>query len=220
MEELRMARARYEDDATMVICVKDHKGSLPAKLVAKGRILAQLILWVDIIRPHYVAADPDTVWVFPSPSGGKLQHFSRMLSALTNVPTATAVRKTLVTKSVGLSADERTSLAQSMSHSLATAEKYYKGQERARSKKGYDLVGSLMHIPLPEALKKKRQRFTEEQTQIIKNYFADVIKNKDKTPSPSTLEQFLSEYRTQFPGRNRGDIYSKIRNIKGRDKNK
>ena len=59
---------------------------------------------------------------------------------------------------------------------------------------------------------KKRTCFTVHQTEIIKKYFSKEI-GKQKMPTHADLDKFLELHCENFLGRNRRDIYSKIRNI-------
>lgn len=74
------------------------------------------------------------------------------------------------------------------------------------------MIGSLLEVepvePVESEAQKKRKRFTEEQTKLIRKYFAPHIAAKE-IPHPPDLEKFISINRQHFPGRQRGDIYSK-----------
>lgn len=99
-----------------------------------------------------------------------------------------------------------------MSHSRATADAYYKNHTEATSLQGYEVMGEIMQVEIPGIPTKKRVKFTELQTDIIKQYFARAIQS-GKLPQACVLEQFLAEKLDLFPLRKRGDIYSKLRNI-------
>ena len=148
-----------------------------------------------------------------------MNHLSRTLSTLAEefdatLPTATSVRKAIATRGGGLEAGDKEALAHTMSHSISTADRYYRAYGESKSVQGYELIGSILDIETPA---KKRQRFSAEQTQIISDHFTEKLSCKD-IPSAGELESFLTEHRDKFPGRKRGDIYSKIRNLIGRNK--
>jgi len=127
------------------------------------------------------------------------------------VPTATCVRKAIATASGELEDKEKVALAHSMSHAKATADQYYRAYGEAKSLQGYETVGKILEIPLV----KRRQRFTQEQTKMIRERFSAEIEAK-AIPSGEAIDQFLVENKDLFSGRKRGDIYSKVRNLIGR----
>ena len=200
---------------TLIVLVHSHKGPRPARVVAETRMAKELNAWVTSLRPLFV--QEESTLLFCSRSGAPLVQISRKLTELAksfgaSVPHATAVRKAIATAGGGLDSEGRTALAVSMSHSQATADTYYRAYGEAKSVQGFEAVGNILSIP--EA-KKKRQKFTEDQTRAINSHFAANIKEKIQ-PSGSEIDNFLQLNNAQFKGRARGDIYSKVRNLIGR----
>ena len=210
-EGVRMSTAGY-----LCVHVNEHKGQKPAKIVASGQLGTQLCEWVELLRPLHV---PDGCeYVFAGENGDRLQNLSRAVTTLAkkfdmNIRKATDVRKAIATKGGDFSDKEKSSLAHAMSHTTSTADRYYRAYAESKNMKGYDVIGSILEVPKNE--EKKRRRFTEEQTKLIKEHFHEKITSKEM-PTPPDLEMFLSQHRQVFQGRVRGDIYSKIRNIIGR----
>ena len=223
LAEFKRAQQDESDSpGTVVLKVKDHKGKKPARVVASGSNLANLYVWVDHLRPHYItksSCQSSCQLVFPSQTGNKLVHFSRSLTKLAKrfgltIPTPTLVRKSIVTQSLKFSDSDRTSLAQAMSHTPSTAHQYYTTHQPSTTKRGYEVIGEMMEKPLSSSFK-KRTCFTVHQTEIIKKYFSKEIE-KQIMPTSTDLEKFLELHHENFLGRNCRDIYSKIRNIIGR----
>ena len=161
----------------------------------------------------------ESPYVFPRPDGTKLGHLSRLLGQVVkkfdlSLPTVTTVRKTIMTKGSSMTNSERAALAQTMSHSQHTADQYYKAEEEARNREGFQVVGKILKVAADMPPPKKRLRFTEERTTLIKTYFEDDIAQK-LMPSTPALKKFLAEMGELFIGRKHGDIYSKICNIIG-----
>ena len=198
------------------ILVRDHKVNTSAKVVVSGLLVEHLKKWVATARGLYVPAHCQ--FVFANEDGEKLSHLSRSLAKLAKcfdfvLPSATSVRKAIATKGGDLSDSSKAAVANAMSHSLSTANKYYRAYGEAKNIEGYEVIGSILEVPSMSA--KKRRRFTDAQTDVIKEYFSDSIHLK-VIPETPQLEKFLSENREEFQGRTRADIYSKIRNIIGR----
>ena len=215
---------RTSDPSYLMIMVADHKSKKPAKIVASKQLLLDLIDWMHILRPLHVPHG--CPYVFSTEKGGKVAHFSRSLTVLadefdSSLPAATEVRKAIATKGGGLDTTKKTALANAMSHSVPTADRYYRAYGESTSVEGFQVIGSLLEVELVEPVEseaqKKRKRFTEEQTKLIREYFAPQIAAKE-IPRPPDLEKFLSINRQHFLGRQRGDIYSKVRNIIGRQR--
>ena len=101
-----------------------------------------------------------------------------------------------------------------MSHSESTADTYYRAYGQAKSLQGFQAVGDILKIP-DGSPKKKRQRFSEGQTEAVSSHFAANIKEK-LMPSSKEIDGFLESNADGFKGRVRGDIYSKVRNLIGR----
>ena len=133
----------------------------------------------------------------------------------TILPTATSVCKATATKGGEFEASDKESLAHTMSHSVSRAGRYCRAYGESKNVQGYDVIGSILQVTTPTG--KKRQRFSQQQTQIIEDHFSERLSAKE-IPSPGEIERFLVEYREKFPGRKRGNIYSKIRNLIGRKK--
>ena len=197
----------------VVILVHSHKGSRPARVVAEGSMVSELHTWVTCLRPLFV--EGESPLLFCGQSGDPLQHISRKLSELAQsfgatIPPATSVRKAIATAGGALDAEKKTALAHSMSHSQSTADSYYRAYGEAQSLQGFQAVGNLLQIP--ESGRKKRQRFTKKQTELISDIFSSQI---ELQVQPSGKE-FLAAHADVFKGRSRGDIYSKVRNLIGR----
>ena len=214
MDELEEG-LHVSEPSQLIILVKEQKGKAPAKLVVSGQLVKQLKEWVNVLRPLHVPSGCE--YVFASGEGEKFIHISREITKVADefeiqLPTATSVRKAIATKGADLNNSDKTALAHSMGHSVATADTYYRAHDDARNVQGYEAVGSILELPTG----KRRQRFSEAQTELIKEYFSVSIGSKT-IPSSLALEKFLLEYREMFPGRVRADIYSKVRNIIGRN---
>ena len=217
MQEWEDACSRDESTPVVTIRVKEHKGDKPAKLTASGMVLSQLTSWTLLLRPLYLAGA--STYVFPRRDGSKLCHLSRLLGEVAkqfslSLPTPTTIRKAIATKGTSFTDAERAALAQTMSHSQQTAEKYYRAKTEAVNRQGYEVLGKILDVPTGPS-PKKRIRFTKQQNEVIKAYFAAAISMKI-VPQRPTLEKFLEENRELFPGRDYKDIYSKIRNLYGR----
>ena len=200
---------------TLVVLVRMHKGSRPARVVASDRAIAELAMCPNILRPLFI--QEDSPLLFCTREGGHLLHISRKLSELaksfgSTIPPATAVRKAIATAGGALGDREKSALAHSMSHSQSTADAYYRAYGQAKSVEGFQAVGNLLEIP---SAVKKRQKFTEAQTECLSAYFKTEIREKVQ-PSGAAIASFLKSQGDLFKGRTRGDIYSKIRNLIGR----
>ena len=97
-----------------------------------------------------------------------------------------------------------------MSHTRATADTYYWAYGEAKSLSGYETVGKILDIPLT----KKRQRFSVQQTDAIRQRFSAEI-SAGIQPSGEAIGWFLEQNKQLFPGRKCEDIYSKVRNLIG-----
>ena len=217
MEEFEHG-VRATDGSHLKVMVGDQKSKKPAKVIVADQLLDQFLSWVHVLRPLYVSEG--CAYVFATEDGQKLSHLSRALTTLaeefnTSLPTATSVRKAIATRGGALEAAEKTALAHAMSHTVSTADRYYRAYGEATSKKGFEVLGSLLEVE--SALTKKRQRFTQEQTTLVSDHFSQQIANKHM-PSPADLDTFLTMHREKFSNRQRADIYSKVRTIIGRSK--
>ena len=218
-----MTIAEYRDasggpEDTLIILVHAHKGARPARVVAHTRMATELEAWVTSLRPLFV--QEESPLLFCSRSGAPLVQISRKVTELAksfgaSVPPATASRKAIATSGGCLDSEGKAALAHSMSHTQATADIYYRAYGEAKSVQGFEAVGSILNIP--EEGKKKRQKFTEEQTEAIGTHFATYLKEKVQH-SGKEIDSFLNLNAAQFKGRVRGDIYSKIRNMIGRER--
>ena len=86
-------------------------------------------------------------------------------------------------KASSLPDDKKTSVARSLSHSSTTVEKHYPALEKKKIIEGYTEVGSLLRDKtITTSPLKKRRRFTDSQTSLIKEAFAAQIIHK-LTPS-------------------------------------
>ena len=201
----------------VILLVKDHKGTKPEKLVVSGRLLEQFKDWVCTLRPLHVCGE--CPYVFCTETGEKLSHLSRDVSKLadefgTTLPNATNVRKAIATKGGELETSAKTALAHAMSHSVETADRYYRAYGESKNLQGFSVIRDILEINPEE---KKRHRFTAEQTDLLADYFSVNLATK-QIPRPAELEKFLVDNRERFPGRKRSDIYSKVRNLIGRRK--
>ena len=191
------------------------QGSRPARVVANNRTITELAMWANMLRPLFM--QEDSPLLFCTRQGGCLLHISRKLSELaksfgSTIPPATAVQKAIATAGGALGEREKSALAHSMSHSKATADSYYRAYGEAKSVEGFQAVGNLLEIP---SAVKKRQKFTEAQTECLSAHFKAEISEKVQ-PSGEAIAAFLKRNGDLFKGRSRGDIYSKIRHLIGR----
>ena len=186
----------YVVDKKLLIHVKDHKGTKPAKLVVDGIIREELVDWMTTLRPMYV--NGDTQYIFAEEDGRKIHKLSDKVSKIArqfsaSVGTATSVRKAIATAGGLEASGDKTVLAQAMSHSVATADKYYRAYEDSVNIEGHGVIGKILNV----SLDKKRQRFTTAQTAVIMTTFSDDIAC-GVIPNPPALEKFLSENRVMF----------------------
>ena len=136
-----MTLGEYEEASqpspdTLVVLVRSHKGSRPARVVASDRTITELAMWANTLRPLFV--QEDSPLLFCTRQGGRLLHISRKLSDLaksfgSTIPPATAVRKAIATAGGALGEGEKSALAHSMSHSKSTADSYYRAYGEAKS---------------------------------------------------------------------------------------
>ena len=69
MDELQKGRERStKSHGVLIVTVKNHKGVKPAKIMADGKLLAQLLGWADVLRPLYLV-DQSSEFVFPTTRG-------------------------------------------------------------------------------------------------------------------------------------------------------
>ena len=99
-----------------------------------------------------------------------------------------------------------------MSHSQRTKQLYYVAKHGKKDAvKGYSVIESIrQEESRPET--GGRVPFTEEDTEIISNYFSDHISSR-KAPTAAECKQFLNEHPLN---RNHKQIRDKVRNIIGR----
>ena len=145
MDELEEG-LRVSAPSQLIILVKEQKGKAPAKLVVTGQLVKQLKEWVNVLHPLHVPSGCE--YVFASGEGEKFIHISREITKVADeleiqLPTATSIRKAIATKGADLNNSDKTALAHSMGHSVATADTYYRAHADARNVQGYEAVGSL-----------------------------------------------------------------------------
>ena len=72
--------ASKPDPGKSVVMIQEHKGDKPARVVASGRIVQELEMWVTLLRSLLVAGE--SPYVFCIEEGKKLTHLSRCITDL------------------------------------------------------------------------------------------------------------------------------------------
>ena len=202
---------------SVVINVKQHKTRHkgPAGLVLDERHLEKLLSYVDIVRP---VIDPQQAspYLFVRYGPKKLKQISNRVKAVgrrfdVEAPTATRVRKigsTAAALQCGTSKEAKM-ISKHMSHTDAVHEKYY------------EMLGSSSHtasaFQVMERLRKGeekpkstlRKRFTAEDEEAVKEYFAPAIL-AGNTPSLEECSEFL---RGRELDRSKKQIQDKVKNL-------
>ena len=215
--QARMIEANLDGSKSIIIRVKRHKTDRrgPADLVLAEQHYDKLQSYVDVVRPYI---DPTNVcpFLFVRCGPKKVTQISNRVKSVgkrfdVEAPTATRVRKigsTAVALQCGTSKDARL-ITQQMSHTSAVHERYY------------EMVGSSSHtasaFQVMERLRKDegkaqhtpRKRFTPQEENELKEYFAPAILS-GSTPSLEECDEFLRGKEFQ---RSKKQIQDKIKNL-------
>lgn len=96
-------------------------------------------------------------------------------------------------------------------HKIRDETRSKKGKERARPREESESQGRDEEwLPSP-----KKRRFSEQQCDLICDYFGPHISRK-RFPTAMECQEFKELYSSQFEDRTAKDIYDKCRNIAGR----
>ena len=85
---------------------------------------------------------------------------------------------------------DKEAVARTMSHSTNTSDRYYRAYSDTTNLQDHQVIGKILEV----SVERKRQRFTEAQTERILERFKDEIDGK-LIPAAGALENFLAENR-------------------------
>ena len=182
-----------------IFFVANHKTGTTgrAKITVSSEIGRLLDIYVRLLRPLLTVSE----YLFPNRDGGAMDHLSRHIGNLgkrygIDVPTATESRRRAATavSTAGTEAD-REAVAEMMSHSVQTQQRYYsmtKGKDRAV--KGFQVMEYLRHdAPSGSGTSAASVPFSASETEMITLYFDEHIES-EAAPPIGTCEEFLIDH--------------------------
>ena len=198
--------------------VRHHKTASTgrAKITMNKHIATQMKKYVDFIRPQTEGSSSNVL--FPNRDGKPLAHLSRRANSLakvlgTDLPsTATKTRHSAATAVQEMPEEERSAVANTMSHSQRTQQLYYSLKKgRKEAVEGFQAMEEMRRKP-SVTCGRKRKLFTPEETNTIRSYFTDNI-SAGATPGLEECREFVTEH--AFP-KDPKQVRDKVRNLIGR----